>query len=161
MAVTQNPFETVYFVASKQPSIPKDLLSNRDLKCSTSYVAPQTGNLPHQPNTFARCRPAIHSTSTLTRVAATSAEVADKPEPITDDSPGTFDRDEVPTSPGGCPTGTFSGSSRGYWGFGRGGAVVVREGTVEGKYIGLLLRGGVRAPMAEDLIQGNAERSNR
>lgn len=82
---------------------------------------------------------------------AGEAKVAGKPEPITKDSPKTFDRNAVPFYTLRMPLRDIV-----RYGPGKAGLATlekisfVRESPVERKYIGLLLRVGVRKLTAED-----------
>ncbi len=86
------------------------------------------------------------------RYLAGMATVADKPEPITDASPATFNREEIPYFTWRLPIKDIKRFEPGALGL----EVVeqlsfAKNSTVERKYIGLLLRGGVRALTRDDL----------
>jgi len=86
------------------------------------------------------------------RYLAGMATVAGKPEPVTDASPVTFNREEIPYFTWRLPIKNIKRFEPGALGL----EVVeqlsfAKNSTVERKYIGLLLRGGVRALTAEDV----------
>ncbi len=87
-------------------------------------------------------------------LTAGMATVADKPAPINDHSPVTFNRQEIPYFSWRLPLKKVQRFTPG-----RLGLEIVEElsfakdSTVERKYIGLLLRGGVRVLTQDDLVR--------